>query len=130
MTLTGSQIYALLEQQFPPAQTSMRLLQTSGIKYSFDLSQPTGSRIIGLTLTDGTPILPDGTLYTVSCNEFIATGGDGFSVFLSGTDFTRIGVSDLDALIDYVQYEYGVPPANTPIDPTIYPDGRITNVTP
>jgi len=130
MTLTGSQIYALLEQQFPPTQTSMRLLQVSGIKYSFDLSKPVGSRIIGLRLTDGTPILAENTPYTVSCNEYIATGGDNFSVFLGGTDVTRIGVSDLDALIDYVQYKYGVPPANTPIDPSVYPDGRITNVTP
>ena len=130
LTLTGSQIYALLEQQFPPTQTSNRLLQVSGIKYSFDLSKPVNSRIIGLTLTDGTPILPDNTLYTVSCNEYIATGGDNFSTFLGGTNVTRIGISDLDALIEYVQYKYGVPPANTPIEPAIYPDGRITNVTP
>jgi 5'-nucleotidase len=130
MNLTGSQIYALLEQQFPPTQTSMRLLQTSGIKYSFNTKLPVGSRITSLTLTDGTPILPDNTTYTVACNEYIATGGDNFSVFLQGTNVTRIGVSDLDALIDYVQYKYGVPPANTPINPAIYPDGRITNVTP
>lgn len=130
MTLTGSQIYALLEQQFPPAQTSMRLLQVSGIKYSFNTALPVGSRITALTLTDGTPILPDATPYTVACNEFIATGGDGFSVFLGGTNVTRIGVSDLDALIEYVQHISGVPPTSTPIDPAVYPDGRITNVTP
>jgi 5'-nucleotidase len=130
MTLTGSQIYALLEQQFKPPQSSMKLLQVSGIKYSFNTSLPQGSRITSLTLTDGTPILPDATPYTVACNEFIATGGDGFTVFLGGTNVTRIGVSDLDALIEYVQFKYGAPPASTPIDPTIYPDGRITNVTP
>jgi 2',3'-cyclic-nucleotide 2'-phosphodiesterase (5'-nucleotidase family) len=131
MKLTGNQIFALLEQQFPPAQTSMRLLQISGIKYTFDLSKPVGSRITSLTLTDGTPILPDETTYTVACNEFIATGGDGFSVFLGGTDVYRPGVSDLDALVDFVQFKYGVPPANTPIDPNIYPkiEGRIKNET-
>jgi len=65
-------------------------------------------------------------------NEVIATGGDGFSVFLSGTNVTRIGVSDLDALIEFVQFKYGVPPTNTTIDPTIYPknEGRIINDTP
>jgi 5'-nucleotidase len=130
MKLTGSQIYAVLEQQFPPAQTSMKLLQQSGLNYRFDLSKPVGSRIVSLTLTDGTPILPDATPYTVAMNEFIATGGDGFSVFLGGTDVTRIGISDLDALIEYVQWKYGIPPTNTPINPAIYPDGRITNVTP
>jgi 5'-nucleotidase len=127
MTLTGSQVYAVLEQQFKPPQASMKLLQVSGIKYSYNLSLPVGSRITSLTLTDGTPILPDGTLYTVTCNEFIATGGDGFSTFKSGTNVNYIGVSDLDALIDYVQFLYGLPPANTPIDPNIYPviEGRI-----
>jgi hypothetical protein len=60
-------------------------------------------------------------------NEFIATGGDGFSVFLGGTNATRIGVSDLDALVGFVQYKFGMPPANTPIDPAVYPtiEGRI-----
>jgi 5'-nucleotidase len=130
MTLTGSQIYALLEQQFKPPQSSMKLLQESGIIYSFNLNLPVGSRITSLTLTDGTPILPDATPYTVTCNEFIATGGDGFSVFLGGTNVSRIGLSDLDALIEYIQNIYGVPPTNTPIDPALYPDGRITNVTP
>ena len=132
MNLTGSQIYALLEQQFAPNQSSMKLLQVSGIKYSYNLSLPVGSRITSLTLNDGTPILPDATPYIVACNEFIATGGDKFTAFLGGTNVTRIGVSDLDALIDYVQWRYGTPPANTPINPSVYPtfEGRITNVTP
>ena len=131
MNLTGAQIYAVLEQQFKPPQSSMKLLQQSGLKYTYDLTLPEGSRITSLTLTDGTPILNDAsTTYSVTMNEFIATGGDGFTVFLGGTNVTRIGISDLDALIEYVQYKYGVPPANTPINPAIYPDGRITNVAP
>lgn len=132
MTLTGSQIYSLLEQQFKPPQSSMKLLQQSGLKYSFNLALPVGSRITSLTLTDGTPILANSTTYTVTCNEFIATGGDGFSVFLGGTNVTRIGVSDLDALIDYVKFRYGVPPLNTVINTAVYPkiEGRIINNTP
>jgi radical SAM superfamily enzyme YgiQ (UPF0313 family) len=36
-------------------------------------------------------------------------------------------VSDLDALVDYVQFKYGAYPSNTPINPAVYPaiDGRI-----
>lgn len=128
MSLTGSQIYALLEQQFPPTQSSPKVLLVSGIKYSYNLALPAGSRITSLTLTDGTPIPNDSTTYTVTMNEYLATGGDKFSTFLLGTNVTRIGVSDLDALIDYVQFMYGVPPGNTPIDPAVYPviEGRIT----
>jgi 2',3'-cyclic-nucleotide 2'-phosphodiesterase/3'-nucleotidase/5'-nucleotidase len=141
MTLTGADIYNLLEQQFAPTQTCtpspcvpMKLLQESGIKYSFNLALPEGSRITSLTLTDGTPILPDATPYTVTCNEYIATGGDKFSAFLNGTNVVRPGVSDLDALVEYVQFKYGVPgtPGYTAIDPSVYPkiEGRIINNTP
>ncbi len=127
MDLTGAQIYALLEQQFSPTQSSPKVLLISGIKYSYNLALPVGSRIIGLTLTDGTPIPPDATVYSATMNEYLATGGDKFSTFLLGTNVVRIGVSDLDALIEYVQFKYGVPPANIPIDPSVYPiiEGRI-----
>jgi 2',3'-cyclic-nucleotide 2'-phosphodiesterase (5'-nucleotidase family) len=130
MTLTGSQLYAVLEQQFSPPQSSMKLLQESGLIYTFKLSNAVGSRITSLTLTDGTPILKDSTLYTVTLNEFIATGGDGFSAFLGGTNVIRIGVSDLDAMIEFVQSKYGVPGSAgyVSIDPKIYPDGRITQI--
>lgn len=132
MTLTGSQIWAVLDQQFVPPQSKLRLLQESGLHYHYNLSLPVGSRITAVELTDGTPVLADSTTYTVTCNEYIATGGDGFSVFLGGTNVTRIGVSDLDALIEYVQFLYGVPPGNTAIDPAVYPkiEGRMVNDTP
>jgi len=127
MTLTGSQIYALLEQQFPPTQSAPRVLLVSGITYAYNLALPVGSRITDLKLADDTPIANNGTTYTVTVNEYLATGGDWFTAFLGGSNATRIGVSDLDALIEYVQFRFGVPPANAPIDPTVYPtiEGRI-----
>lgn len=123
MTLTGNQLYALLEQQF----VTNRILQVSGIKYAYNTTLPAGSRIVSLTLSDGTPILKDGTPYKVAMNNYLATGGDGFSVFLSGTNVSYIGVSDLEALIQYTEHLYGTYPG-TVIDPTVYPkiEGRIT----
>jgi 2',3'-cyclic-nucleotide 2'-phosphodiesterase (5'-nucleotidase family) len=124
LNLTGAQIYSLLEQQFAVS----RILPVSGLRYTYDLAQPAGSRITSLTLTDNTPVLADATSYSIACNEYIATGGDGFSVFLGATNVARIGVSDLDALVGYVAFRFGTPPANTPIDPAVYPaiEGRIT----
>jgi 2',3'-cyclic-nucleotide 2'-phosphodiesterase/3'-nucleotidase len=98
VTMTGEQIYNLLEQQF----VVNRILPVSGLHYAYNLALPAGSRITSLILDDGTPILRDATLYSIACNEFIATGGDGFTVFLGATNYTPIGVSDLDALVDYV----------------------------
>jgi len=116
-----------LEQQFPPTQSAPRVLLASGIRYSYNLALPAGSRILDLRLTDDTPIANDATLYTITMNEYLATGGDGFRLFLGGSNVTYIGISDLDTLIDYVQFRFGVPPANTPIDPAVYPviEGRI-----
>jgi 5'-nucleotidase len=127
MSLTGNQIYSVLEQQFAPTQSSPKVLLISGIKYSYNLALPVGSRITSLTLTDGTPILKDETTYTATMNEYLATGGDKFSTFNAGTNKVYIGISDLAALVDYVQFKYGTPPTNTNINPAVYPiiEGRI-----
>jgi 5'-nucleotidase len=60
---------------------------------------PAASRVVEVR-KDGVAIDRSAT-YTVTANNFIATGGDGFTVFLSGTGNTG-GPIDLDALIAYV----------------------------
>jgi 5'-nucleotidase len=108
MELTGDQIYRLLEQQFQGDRA--RILQVSGIKVSYNASNPAGQRITSLTLSDGTPV-ERGATYTVAANSFIATGGDGFTVFKEGQNPTTIG-SDVDALEAHVStlpQPFGVP---------------------
>jgi 5'-nucleotidase len=110
MNLTGDQIYRLLEQQFPPNQASNRILQISGLKYTYNASLSEGERITSLTTTGGAPI--DRTVtYKVAVNSFLATGGDNFTVLKEGTNVQTVG-SDLDALEAYVsgfQQPFGVP---------------------
>jgi len=125
MDLTGAQIKAVLEQCFPPVATSTKMLQVSGIKYTVQLSAPANAKIIGLTLADGTPINPV-TTYRVAVNNFLATGGDGFTVFKQGTNQFNTGISDITALVDYVLWKWGTPPANTPFSSPL--QGRITVV--
>ena len=38
--------------------------------------------------------------YTVACNNFLSTGGDGFTVFNQGTNALG-GAQDIDALVAY-----------------------------
>ena len=101
MELTGDQIYRLLEQQFPPAQTSgNRILQVSGIRFSYDSTQPVGQRIreVRVVAEDGSATdLDRAATYTVAANSFLATGGDGFTVFKEGQNVQTVG-GDLDAL--------------------------------
>ncbi|MFC3885045.1 bifunctional metallophosphatase/5'-nucleotidase [Bacillus songklensis] len=99
MTLTGQQVRDLLNQQWQPAQT--RMLQISGLKYTWDPAKAIGEKVGDITLPNGTPIDPEAE-YTVTANSFLAGGGDGFSVFNKGEN-REVGPVDLDALVDYVK---------------------------
>jgi 5'-nucleotidase len=118
MTLTGAQIHTLLTQQWV-GQTSPRILQVSdGFTYTWDASQPDGSKVDPSTIKIGGVVVDAGTGYRVTVNSFLADGGDNFSVLPEGTE--RLGGEvDLDALVTY----FG---ANSPVPPG--PQNRITRL--
>jgi 5'-nucleotidase len=128
MDLTGDQIYRLLEQQFPPAQTSgNRILQVSGMRFSYDSTQPAGERIreVKVVAEDGiTTDLDRTATYTVAANSFLATGGDGFTVFKEGQNVQTVG-GDLDALEAHFERLSQSGPVEAP-DPSTNP--RITKL--
>jgi 5'-nucleotidase len=110
-TMTGDMIYRVLEQQFDnPAAGSKRILEVSkGFTYTYAQNAPAGQHVVdGSVKLNGVPIDRNAS-YRVQMNSFLATGGDGFSVFNEGTDQLG-GAVDLDALVDYFV-------AHTPIDP-------------
>ena len=101
MELTGQQVYALLEQQFPPHQRLPRMLQISGLDYTWDASpQAVGHRIVEVWI-NGRP-LDRSKRYTVTVNGFLAGGGEKFTVFADGI-VRREGPVDLDALMAYLK---------------------------
>lgn len=114
MTLNGTQIDALLEQQFDnPSPGSKRILQVSkGFSYTWNQSAPTGEKVeISSIKLNGTAIDPS-SLYRVTVNSFLADGGDNFTVLKTGTD--RIGGSvDTDALVNYLSVFSPVTPKPT-----------------
>jgi 5'-nucleotidase len=132
MTLTGQQIKNMLEQQFVGClgQTTQRILQVSnGVKYSWSASAPACSKIVDLALTpmDVTVVPPmvagaqdqivsAGVVvnptksYRVTVNNFLATGGDGFTVLLGGLNPLG-GAQDIDALVGYLSSGYAAPQA-------------------
>ena len=95
LEMTGQQIYDLLNQQF----AVNRFLQVSGLTYTWDNSLPPSSRVVEVR-KDGVAIDKAST-YTVTANNFIAAGGDGFTVFTSATGNVG-GPIDLDALVTYL----------------------------
>jgi 5'-nucleotidase len=117
MELTGDQIYRLLEQQWQPqanGSVNTRILQVSGLKFAYDESKPIGQRVTSATLADGTPIDRNDTKtnYTVAANSFIATGGDGFTVFDEASATQQTLGGELDPLEAYFgsRQQVGIPP--------------------
>ena len=126
MDLTGEQILKALEHGVSTAPLENGgFLHVSGMKYTYDHSQPAGSRVktVEIKGADGkyTNLDPKAT-YVVATNAFTAKGGDGYDVFKAVYDqgkVTDLGFSDWENLRDYVQKLKNV-------DPQI--EGRIVDV--
>jgi len=101
MTLTGDQIHELLEEQFNVTPT--RFLQvSSGFTYHYDATKPAGQRVDLTTVKlNGVALTSTGT-YTVVVNNFLSTGGDGFTILKSGTNRAGGLQLDIDALVAYL----------------------------
>jgi 5'-nucleotidase len=117
---TGAEIKAILEQQFASGTNSAvrpnMLTPSANFRFSYDKSRSAGQRIVAMTL-NGKPIDPAGT-YRVAVNNFLASGGDNFTLLAAGRDPIDAGL-DLDATEAYLATN---PPVPQP--------GRITDLTP
>ena len=100
ITLTGAQLRELVVRQLPQTPAPRRFAQVSN-NFRFQYSQDTDgkSKLDSLTL-DGQPLV-DTKDYRVVVNNFMAEGGDDFSVFRQGRDKVNLGV-DLDALVEWI----------------------------
>ena len=110
LTLTGKQIKDMLEQQWLDPKRPRILQVSKGFAYAWDNSRPDGERILtGRLSLNGTPIDPAAS-YRVTVNNYLAVGGDGFTVLKDGKT-PQFGIYDVDALDNYFR-------ANSPLAPT------------
>ncbi|WP_016932875.1 bifunctional metallophosphatase/5'-nucleotidase [Rhodococcus sp. R1101] len=111
LDLTGAQLDALLEQQFQKSAVGSdieRILAPShNLNYTLDRLAPRGERIRSITI-DGEPGDPE-RVYKVVVNNFLAGGGDGFSVCTEAHGLVGAGKS-LDALNSYLATRSRVEP--------------------
>jgi 2',3'-cyclic-nucleotide 2'-phosphodiesterase / 3'-nucleotidase / 5'-nucleotidase len=99
LELHGRDIRDALEHAFRSGRPDA---QVSGLLVEYDTLQAAGSRIVSLTLSDGTP-LQDDAVYQVVANDFLSSGvGDGYEALGRHLSERPTGVTDLDALIDYI----------------------------
>ncbi|WP_244929011.1 5'-nucleotidase C-terminal domain-containing protein [Nocardioides sp. W7] len=125
LTVTGAQLRTAFENGFSPvcdpAVHSGRFPQISGLRATFHCTGTTPV-VDGMWKTpDGiggpeTPIA-DGDPVRLVINDFMHTGGDGYTIFGQGTDVLQPGDDLMQVATDYVT-------ANSPVDPQV--EGRIT----
>ncbi|WP_027526547.1 bifunctional UDP-sugar hydrolase/5'-nucleotidase [Bradyrhizobium sp. Ec3.3] len=100
LTLTGSQLKEMLEQQWLDPKRPRILQVSNGFSYVWDASKPFGERVAADKMTlDGKPIDPASS-YRVTLNDYLAVGGDGFTVAKQGTS-PQYGGYDADALFAF-----------------------------
>lgn len=117
MTMTGSDIERVLREQYQP--TGNNILQVSE-GFEFAWRQPANQPIeilSGSMKLNGETLVADRP-YRIVTNNFLATGGDGFTGFRNGTNRRTVG-GDVEALEDYLK-------AHSPVTGAI--KGRIRKV--
>jgi len=109
MTLTGAQLKDMLEQQWGDPKRPRILQVSKGFSYAWDATKPLGERVLPDSMTlDGKPI-DQASPYRVTVNDYLAGGGDGFTVARQGAS-QQYGGYDADALFAFFR-------ANGPIVP-------------
>ncbi|WP_161486054.1 5'-nucleotidase C-terminal domain-containing protein [Desulfotomaculum copahuensis] len=92
--MTGAQIKTLLEQAVGDGGKG---IQVAGLTFTYDPAKPSGSRVVSISKTDGTPVdmTDNSKTYKVATNNFMSGGGDGFVIYKTVTSFdTNILVRD------------------------------------
>lgn len=128
--LTGTDVMAAIESGLSTLGTDLgtgRFPQVSGLRYTFDVTQPAGSRVLSLEVEveDGTfaPIDAD-EVYSVVSNDFMRGGGDGYSVFAENA----INPYDFGRPLDQILADYIIAASQREGTISSELDGRITAV--
>jgi 2',3'-cyclic-nucleotide 2'-phosphodiesterase (5'-nucleotidase family) len=125
LTLTGEQLTQALINGFSPfcdpafTGGTGRNPQVAGLTISFHCDGTTPVIDVMSKGQPGGPLTPIGPADSVRIvtNDFMLTGGDGYTVFTAGTDVQQPGDALLDVVVDYIR-------ANSPIQAPV--TGRIT----
>jgi 5'-nucleotidase len=118
LTLTGVQIKNMLEQQWLDPKRPRILQVSKGFNYTWDGAKPYGDRVVADRMSLNGQRVDPAMSYRVTVNNYLAVGGDGFTVLKEG-NAQQFGIYDVDALYAYFQ-------ANSPISPA--QPGRIARV--
>ncbi len=118
--VTGQTIVDALENGVSQyEEVKGRFPQVAGLKFTFDVSQPVGSRISDVMVADGMGWKPIDLAaeYGVVSNNFVRNGGDGYKMFVNANHVYDFGPDLADVTAEYLG-------ERSPYTPFL--DGRIT----
>ena len=99
--LTGMEVKEALEvgaTDYPEQKGAFT--HVANVKYQIDVTKPAGSRIMNI-MVNGAPLDMNAT-YEVATNDFIAAGGDGYTMFDGKKEIMLLGGMD-EILMDYIE---------------------------
>src|SRR5256714_1193303 len=99
LIMTGAQLRGLIEAMLAKSLIDDHV---SGMTIKYDPTKPPGSRLVSVTMSDGSA-LSDVKTYNVIVNDFLATGGEGYHAAERASSAKPLNIIDLDALIDYLR---------------------------
>lgn len=122
--VSGADVVEALENGVSDVENGAgRFSQVAGLKYSFDLKQPAGSRVSDVLVKgQGDTWVPidEAATYTVVTNNYVRGGGDGFATFAEGDNPYDFGPPLEQVVAEYIAKLGG--------EYTPYTDGRITEI--
>ncbi len=119
--LTGEQVLAALEHgvsHVGDTESTGRFAQVAGVRYRYTADKPAGQRLLSVEVKQGDNYVPldRAATYNVMTNSFMLRGGDGYTMFVEGTDQLDMGFVLADAVAEYIT-------AHSPVSPQV--EGRI-----
>ena len=98
LTLSRDSLKAALEHIFAAGEVRAHV---SGLELWYDPTRAPGRRVRQVRLAGGRELKRNET-YTLAVPDFLAAGGDGFTM-LKGLPIKRTAISDIDALVTYLR---------------------------
>jgi 5'-nucleotidase len=99
LELDGRTLLAALENG---ASGEHGLVQVSGVRFTVDPHAQPGRRVRSPRMEDGRPVRLYAT-YSVTVNEFMFQGGDGYTMLADARLAENTGITDLDAFVHHLQ---------------------------
>lgn len=119
LELTGEQIWQALENGVSQVEkTAGRFPHVAGLRFVWDPGKAPGSRVekVEVFLEGAWQPIDLGATYRLATSNFLAAGGDGYTVFLEAKNSWNLGFVDYEVLAEYIQ-------AHSPVAPQV--EGRI-----